>query len=305
MNSFDRMSALMIGGAATLLAGTAAAQEAGAATGCRLVVEAGPDQWVVSYDPFVDRAVERQFDMAVVNRGGAACAGVVGLELRGEAFGLSRDGAGQRLAYAVVDERASTDITPRTGKNVARVGARSVALAPGERTMLRFSVVVDPAEIPSAGLYTQSAFLTLEQGDGVPLTERPVTLGVRVPSAAMMGLKGEFRRSGGAATIDLGPLTEGSRQLNTTLYVLSTAGYSVSVSSANAGQLRLGATDWYVPYTLTVGNLKVDLASSQALQIPSLRARLDDYPLAVNVGTVGGRRAGNYTDMVTFTIAAL
>lgn len=276
-----------------------------AGRGCVLVVETGPDQWVINYDPFVDTTVERQFDLAVVNRGDQPCSGVVGLDLKGEPFGLNQAGAGERLAYAVVDERASTDITPRAGVNVRSVGARPLNLAAGERGMLRFSVMVDPADLPTAGLYTQTAFLTLDEPDGTPLSEKPITLGVRVPSAALMGLKGEFRRSGGVATIDLGPISEGTRPLNTTLYVLSTAGYKVSVASTNLGRLRQGVSGWYVPYTLTVGDRTVNLATPQSLLVDSTRARLDNYPLAVNLGSATGLKAGSYTDTVTFTISAI
>ena len=307
MSGEFRPTALLFAGAVALSASTAAtAQQAatGAQPGCLLVVETGPDQWVVNYDPFVDTSVERQFDLAVVNRGDRPCTGVVGMDLRGEPFGLRRAGASERLAYAVVDERASADITPRAGMNARRVGARPVSLTSGERAMLRFSLVVDPSTLPDAGLYTQAAFITLDHPNGTPLAEKPVTLAVRVPSVAMMGLKGEFRRSGGMATVNLGQLSEGARPLNTTLYVLSTAGYSVSVSSANDGRLRQAATDWYVPYTLTVGDTAIDLSAPKALNIQSARARSDDYPLAVSLGSVRGLRAGEYTDTVTFTIAA-
>lgn len=308
MNGFRRTTALLIGVSAAFLANTAAAQSQdanAAARGCRLVVESGQDQWIVSYDPFVDATAERQFDMTVVNQGGAACVGVVGLDLRGESYGLSRNGMGERLQYAVVDERASADITPRTGETVRRPGGRPVTLPPGDRAVMRFSVVLNTAEVPSAGFYTQTAVLTFEHPNGTPLAERPVTIGTRIAPAAMIGLKGEFRRSQGVATIDLGSLSEGARPLNTTLYVLSTSGYSVSVSSANSGRLRQGSTDWYVPYTLRIGDQTVDLASNRSLDVISDRARFDDYPLGVSVGPVAGVRAGEYTDTVRFTVAAL
>lgn len=288
-------------------ASTASAQQTGptALPGCALVVEAGSDQWVIQHDPFVDTAAARQFDLAVVNRGDAPCSGVVGLDLRGEPFGLNQAGSAERLAYEVLDERAATDITPRVGRNARRANARPLSLAPGERSMLRFSLVVDTSEIPDAGLYTQTAFVTLNRSDGIPLTEKPVVLGIQIPSAALMGLKGEFQRNDGVATLNLGPLSEGSRSLNTTLYVLSTAGYSVSVSSANQGRLRQGMTEWYVPYTLSLGDTTLNLSAARSLTVQSGRARIDDYPLAVALGSVSGRRAGQYTDTVTFTIAAL
>ncbi|PZU57708.1 MAG: hypothetical protein DI552_07880, partial [Brevundimonas sp.] len=168
-----------------------------------------------------------------------------------------------------------------------------------------FSFTAAPSETLSAGLYSQNAFISLETPEGQTLAEKPVTLSIEVPSAAVMGLKGEFRRTGGTATIDLGELTQGVRPLRTTLYVLSTAGYSVSVSSENRGRLRQGASEWYVPYALALGDRDMDLGRGGRLDVVSRRARLDDYPLTISVGSVAGKRAGDYSDILTFTVAAL
>ena len=158
---------------------------------------------------------------------------------------------------------------------------------------MRFSFTAAPSETLSAGLYSQNAFISLETPEGQTLAEKPVTLSIEVPSAAVMGLKGEFRRTGGTATIDLGELTQGVRQLRTTLYVLSTAGYSVSVSSENRGRLRQGASEWYVPYALALGDRDMDLGRGGRLDVISRRARLDDYPLTISVGPTAGKRAGD------------
>ncbi len=316
--SGERQRLLSAACAAVLLfgAGQASAQQGGgggggggggsnAQPGCRLVVESGPDQWVLNYNPFSDTTASREFDLAIVNRGTGPCTAVVGVDLRGETFGLTQGGAGDRLTYALIDERGGTDLTPRAGESGRRVGSRPVNLTPGERALLRFSLTVSSSELLSAGLFSQAAFITLEHPNGTPLAEKPVTLGVRVASAAMMGLKGEFQRSGGVPTIDLGVLTQGARSLNTTLYVLSTSGYRVTVSSANNGQLRQGRSDWYLPYTLIVGDRSVDLSSARDREVVSSQARSDDYPLGINLLSVSGRRAGEYTDTITFTVAAL
>lgn len=283
----------------------AQAVEPGNLPGCQIAVETGSDQWIVNDEPFIAGRGERQFDVLIVNRGDQACSGTIGLDLNGEPFGLARSSAESRLAYAVVDETSAADITPRAGTNARRIGARPVTLAPGERTMRRFSFLIDPSDQPSAGFYTQTAFVSIEQSDGAPLVATPIVLGFRVPQAAMMGLKGAFTRSGGVATVDLGPLTEGARSLNTSLYVLSTGGYSVVVSSDNYGRLRQGVTDWYVPYTLTVGDASLDLASPRTISVQSEDARSDDYPLSVIIGELDGVRAGAYKDVIRFTVAAL
>ncbi|MFK4057518.1 hypothetical protein [Brevundimonas sp. NPDC046655] len=272
---------------------------------CKLAIESAAEQWLLRYDPFDQDAADDTFDVAVVNRGAGACNISARVELRAEPFGLVSETGGQRLDYALVDERGGADVTPRAGQSARRVGARSLALAPGERGLLRFSFSAAPTSVPAAGRYAQRAYLNLES-DGQLLAEKPVTLGLEVPKAAVMGLKGELRRSrGGAATIDLGDLTEGRRNLRTSLYVMSTAGYSVSVRSENRGRLRQGSTDWYVPYGLSLGERTMDLARGARFEVVSQNARVDDYALTIDVGSIAGKRAGDYSDTLTFTVAAL
>lgn len=298
-----RTAVLMTAAAAATLIGAAPALAQ--SQGCRLSVESGADNWAMRYDPFDQDVAVQEFDVAVVNQGDAPCTAVSRVELRGEQFGLTHDAGGQRMAYALVDERGGADVTPRAGQSARRIGVRPLKLAAGERGLMRFSFTAAPSETLSAGLYSQNAFISLETPEGQTLAEKPVTLSIEVPSAAVMGLKGEFRRTGGTATIDLGELTQGVRQLRTTLYVLSTAGYSVSVSSENRGRLRQGASEWYVPYALALGDRDMDLGRGGRLDVISRRARLDDYPLTISVGPTAGKRAGDYSDILTFTVAAL
>ncbi|KQR57265.1 hypothetical protein [Brevundimonas sp. Leaf168] len=298
-----RTAVLMTAAAAATLIGAAPALAQ--SQGCRLSVESGADNWAMRYDPFDQDVAVQEFDVAVVNQGDAPCTAVSRVELRGEQFGLTHDAGGPRMAYALVDERGGADVTPRAGQSARRIGVRPLKLAAGERGLMRFSFTAAPSETLSAGLYSQNAFINLETPDGRPLAEKPVTLSLQVPSAAVMGLKGEFRRNGGTPTIDLGELTQGVRQLRTTLYVLSTAGYSVSVASQNQGRLRQGASEWYVPYGLVLGDRDMDLSRGGRVDVVSRRARLDDYPLTISVGSTTGKRAGDYSDILTFTVAAL
>lgn len=272
---------------------------------CQLTIEPGQDEWLIRHDPFTQDIAQRQFDVALFNRGDAPCEGVIRTDLRGEQFGLTQPRGGERVAYALIDERGGADITPRAGRNARRIDTRSISVAPGERSLVRFTFAPDTADRLSAGNYTQNLFLAVEDASGGALAQQPVTLSLNVISTALMGLKGQFQRSNGVANIDLGELQPGLRPLRTSLYVLSTAGYSVSVSSANAGQLRLGQSDWYVDYSLGLDNRWMDLKTVSTLTQPSQSARADDYDLSVEIGSVAGKRAGNYSDTVTFTISAL
>lgn len=303
----------LVGAALLFLTGTSAAaqgQDQGrgqdnAQPRCNLVIESGGDQWIINHDPLTSSQAVRQFDLAVVNRGDGPCTGVTSVDLRGEPFGLAKDGETTRLPYSLISEDGQVDLTPRTGQNQRRPESRPFNLGPGERRILRFTFGVNVNDTLSAGLYSQTVYLGITHPNGSPLAERPITLGLRIASTALIGLKGEFTRSDGVATINLGPLTEGDRPLNTTLYVLSTSGYSVSVSSTNGGRLRQGQTEWYIPYALGVGDRRIDLTRPSQLDVVSVRPRFDDYPLSVSIGSTAGRRAGDYSDIVTFTVSAL
>lgn len=287
--------------AATLLAMTAGAAQAA----CELSIEPASTQWIVPYDPFTDDAAVRQFDVAMVNLGDSDCRGSIHIDLNGELFGLAQAGRSGRVLYSLVDEGSGTDVTPRAGQNPRGLNARPVRLSPGERGLFRFSLVAAPGELLSRGTYTQTAILSVRDPRDMPLDEQPLVLGIEVASAAVMGLSGEFRRSARGAVIDLGELTPGPKPLAASLYVHSTGGYIVSISSANRGRLRLGSTEWYLNYSLGVGDRAANLASSDSFSVVSNDAREDNYPLSVSIGEVSGKRAGAYSDVVTFTVAAM
>ncbi|HRO03047.1 MAG TPA: hypothetical protein PLS69_05530 [Terricaulis sp.] len=301
------MTAIRCAAAALFFAGAlggAAFAQSAPNEGCRLVVESGSDNWLIAYDPFSQNEVVRNFDITIVNQGEAPCAGMALADLRGEPFGLAMVGAGRRLPYILVDQRSGADITPRTGRTTPRAMRRPIHLGSGERALLRFSFAIAPEEILAAGVYSQDALISIEDATGMVLAQKPVALGVEVEPAAVMGLKGRVGRVSGVATIELGELREGPRDLGATLYVLSTGSYAVSVESANNGRLRQGATDWYVNYRLFLADRAINLASGDQIEVSSRRARADDYPLRVIIGEVAGRRAGAYTDVLTLTVAA-
>lgn len=295
---------ILIAGFGALLAATAFGAGAARAD-CNLSIQPAQDQWLIQHDPFAGDGLQRQFDVALVNLGDSRCIGKLEIDLHGDEFGLSRPGDDQRVAYVLIDERGGSDTTPRTGRSTPRPNGRPINVAAGERELVRFTFAVDTEAALGAGVYAQTAFLAIAANDGSPIAERPVTLAVNVIPAAVMGLKGEFQRINGVARIDLGELTEGPRSLGTSLFVLSTGGYRVSVQSSNRGRLRLGASEWYVDYGLAIGPNTINLVQGDDFEVVSHRPRADDYPLTVNVGEVSGRRAGEYSDVLTFTVAAL
>lgn len=284
--------------ASTLAAGSAKAD-------CLLSIQPGQDQWLINYEPFAQDEAARSFDVAVINQGDTACSGTLSVDLRGERFGLGQAGSTNRVPYALIDESAGSDLTPRAGQSARRLNARPVNVGPGERSLLRFAFAASTDDLISSGVYSQEAFISVQNDKGLPLAERSVNLAVNVIPAAVMGLKGAFQRNNGVATIDLGDLVAGTKSLDTALYVLSTGGYNVSVSSRNQGQLRQATGNWSIVYSLIVGEHGMNLSAPRDFSVPSNVARFDNYPLSVNIGSIAAKRAGVYSDTITFTVAAI
>ncbi|MFZ4164785.1 hypothetical protein [Brevundimonas sp. NPDC058933] len=272
---------------------------------CELAIEPALEQWTIRYNPLEDDVAQRQFDISLVNTGATPCNGNILAFLQGESFGLRGPAGAPVVRYALVDDTyGGVNITPVTGQSPRRRGS-SVRIKQGERMPARLTFAAFPDAGAAQGRYAQTLHLLVQQDNGQVHAARPVTLALEVAAAAAIGLKGEFTRPQGTAVIDLGELTEGPRPLNASLYVHSTGGYRVSITSANQGRLRQGASGWYVDYRLKVGPQNINLQGSDTFSVVSQTARQDDYPLSVRIGDVAGKRAGDYSDTLTFTVAAI
>lgn len=278
---------------------------AAAQAACMLSIEPSQDQLVIRHNPLEASAVQGQIEINVVNRGDSECIGTLNASLRGEQFGLRSNTDTQVIPYQLVDEKSRNDITPLAGRSLQHQGGRAIRLMPGERSLELVSIAALTDDAVSQGRYTQSLDLTILGADGMILGTRPLTLGVDIVPAALIGVKGQLSRARGASSIDLGELEPGTKALPLTLYVISTGGYRVSVSSENQGRLKHEGAEWYVDYRLRLGRYDLDLRSPDSFEIVSNRARFDNYPVRIEIGETAGKRAGGYTDTVTFTVAAL
>ena len=278
---------------------------AAAQAACMLSIEPAQDQLIVRHNPLEASAVQGQIEINIVNRGDSECIGTLNASLRGEQFGFRSTTDTQIILYQLVDEKSRNDITPLAGRSLQHQGGRAIRLMPGERSLELVSMAAFTDNTASQGRYTQSLDLTVLAADGMTLGSRPLTLGLDIVPAALIGVKGQLARARGSSSIDLGELEAGTKALPLTLYVVSTGGYRVSVSSENQGRLKHEGAEWYVDYRLRLGLHDLDLTSPDSFEIVSNRARFDNYPVRIEIGETAGKRAGGYTDTVTFTVAAL
>lgn len=167
-------------------------------------------------------------------------------------------------------------------------------------------VVVPAGQLLQPGSYRSRLRLRLGEG-GHALDEREVELDVAVRSQAKIAFAaGGFSRSG----FDFGELETGERREGL-LFVRSNGAYLLKLSSENRGALRLrGAGGAEVPYRANLDGVALDLsrpATVAARPRDSLRGRGLGRPwrLAVEIGDVSGREAGDYQDLLTVEVTLL
>ena len=109
----------------------------------------------------------------------------------------------------------------------------------------------------------------------------------------------------GHGVVDLGELRTGVAPVPLQLRVSSTGRYDVGVSSANSGRLRLGSSEWYVPYSVAIGGNPVNLgAPSTVSGSPDAGFRREALPIQFVIGDVTDRRAGTYSDVLSISVTA-
>lgn len=297
----NRRRSRWLGGAAPLilLCSPAAAHAA-----CELSIEPLRTDITSRFDPFETDGLRETIEVRVSNRGTSECIGQFATSLEGEQFGLRSASDRRPVVYRLLDERSGRDVTPLAGRSLPANGG-TIRLAPGGQSLEMVTFYAQTMQGLSQGRYSQVVDLGVVDAAGIYLARRPVTLSLDVVPSAMIGVKGEVQRSNGAAVVELGVLKPGRKELPLALYVASTGGYRVTVSSENAGRLKHRDAEWYVSYQMRMGRHPLHLDSPDSFEVASSRARLDDYPLDIILGATENRRAGIYSDTVTFTVAAL
>lgn len=293
--------------AAAALATPALAQTAPPPAGadCLIRINATPTSWLITgYDPFGGSVPEATFSATFRNDGVAECRFSPSFELDQPPFGLSK-GAGRPIGYALLNMSDSRDVTPRAGRSQRIPSQRDVVLGPNESRTLLYKLVADPNDVVEAGTFTQDVTLEAHDGQYRSLGGTRLVIGIDVLPSARIGLAGAYSMSNGHATVDLGELRQGPAPVPLQLRVHSTGRYQIEVSSANSSRLRLGTSEWYVPYSMSIGGSTVDLSGADILAGPDDRGyRRDALPIQFFIGEVDGKRAGTYSDVITVAVTA-
>lgn len=302
------ISATMAAIATLVLPGSVSAQPASLAAraDCALRIDSSATNWIIQgYDPFATTAPIATFDVVFNNEGGAACTFDANFVLDGEPFGLALEGRPVgRVSYTLLDQFSNTNATPVSGRTIARATQRPVVVQPHSQQLVRFQFAADEDGLVADGLYSQRVMLVAEKkGRGDLLASRAFTLGVNVLPSAVLGLSGQYRRDGGQALVDLGELSEGVAQVPLQVTVASTRAYRLEFTSKNNGLLKMANADWSVPYQLMIGESTLSLASAANYASAGADPTRDALPMRFVIGSVAGKRAGVYSDLITVSIA--
>ncbi|NIJ21593.1 hypothetical protein FHS95_003296 [Sphingomonas naasensis] len=278
---------------------------AAARSDCALRIDGGATNWIIQgYDPFASSEPIAIYEAVFNNEGGAACVFDPVFVVSQETFGLSHDGGQGRVNYTLLDQFSNSNATPTSGRTIGRATQRPIVVRPHSQQLVRFQFAVDEDGLVADGLYSQRVTLIAEKrGQGEMLASRSLVLGVNVLPSAVLGLSGQYRRNGGQALVDLGELSEGVAQIPLQVTVASTRAYRLEFASKNNGLLKMADADWSVPYQLMVGESTLSLASTANYSSSGTDPTRDALPMRFVIGSVAGKRAGLYSDLITVSIA--
>ena len=273
--------------------------------GCRIRITPSPTSWLIAgYDPFGVEEAQGTYSVTYVNDSDSVCTFTPSFEFREPPFGLS-DGLETPLRYAIVDLSQARDVTPRGGRTFARDARGLMSLDPKETRTVLYRFVPDTRSLQRDGTFSQE--LTIEAIDQRfnTIGGTPLVVGLTVLPSARIGLSGAYTVSGGQATIDLGPLREGVAPVPLNLRLSSTGPYEIDVVSANSGRLRLGGSEWSIPYSLAIDGQTMNLSAAASFSNrPDTGLRRDTLPLRFVIGKIDNVRAGSYTDTLSISVRA-
>src|SRR3546814_1581707 len=139
-----------------------------------------------------------------------------------------------------------------------------LTLGPRGTSTLTYKLIAEPTDVRGAGIFTQDVTLQAQDESFRSLGGARIVLGINVLPSARIGLAGSYTMNDGHAVVDLGDLRPGIAPVLLNLNVASTGSYDLNVTSANSGRLRLGSSDWYVPYSMTIGGNSVNLTGARS-----------------------------------------
>jgi hypothetical protein len=272
---------------------------------CALTAVAA-SQASLSYDPFQAGAATTTITVTIENQNSSACSGLFAF-FKSSAPQASRSG-GATLNYDV--RTSNTNIVQYPVANPPSTLGSNANTAPfsissGKSTQATVTLSVSPGQVVGPGSYTDTLTLAAYNGGTSLGPTTALNVSISVVAQATLSLAGA--KSG---AINFDPLVEGAvKSVNLTAY--SNQGCKLTISSENSGVMKPTnaaalAEGWNIPYTVEIDSsgsflslsnqTTVSFSASPTLSIGRV------IPVSVKVGSIAGKRAGIYKDVITIGI---
>lgn len=263
--------------------------------------------------------VQQSVSITVSKTNPAACTFGLGIS-QGVAGSYNRYAAdaGNQLHYQVYSDVAGSKIIKDVPDTATVNDVLMVTLPAGSGPQvvqyffdIPYALATSPF-LAHAGTYTDN--ITINAYEGVtpssyvspPAASAAVGISVLIEKLIKLSLTdlgGIFVDGATTKAINFGKLTTGEiSRFN--LALQTNAGFEVTLSSANAGNLKHVTAASLIPYTLTVNNVAADLTGAVPVVSGSGQTSLNGliYPVKITVGSIPSTSiAGNYSDVVTVT----
>lgn len=274
-------------------------------TGCRIRIITAPNSWIIEgFDPFANGVAEGSYSATFVNDGDAECRFTPIFELQQPPFGLSQNN-GRTIPYAILNMTDPQDVTPRSGRSQSLSITQQMTLQPNEQRSILYKLIADRETLIVSGIFSQQVALIARSDDLRSLGGITILIGVNVLPSARIGLAGAYTLNDGQAVVNLGALKTGVAPVPLQLRVNSTGEYDITLTSANNGRLRQGASQWSVPYSMIVNGTNINLSGTVSVSGPSkFGARNDSLPIQFVIGDISQQQAGQYSDTISISITA-
>lgn len=305
----DRYASLWcVAGAIAFFPATAVAQELPDDAECRLEVRVENDvEWRGLYGrgyEVFDHGDEFEVVPITIRHEGAGCRYFITASLvtaGGENF---LAGPQDRLQFDLLrDPNGPSVLSPDFAGNqlsriagVFRTGTSAVSIP--------LYVAVPAGQFVRGGSYQRQALIRLFKDDNGPEMADEASVGIAVPVASV--LKVESIDAGPGVkdlTVDLGDLTQGSRQ-TLTFAIRSNANVMARFESANNGALKHSAGAPSIGYHATLAGVPVDLTGTGWQSLAVFGQNEMSVPLDFTVSPQPHAGAGDYSDLVTVTFRA-
>jgi hypothetical protein len=178
-----------------------------------------------------------------------------------------------------------------------------------------YSLATAPT-LAKSGAYVDTFDIKVYEGDDpltmeTPVVSTSVTLTITVDpmiDLSLVSSGGSFDISKTTKTVDMGNLYQGlSRTFD--MRVRTNAGYSVTFSSDNNGNLKAAGVASLIPYSFYVNAVLLNMSNSKAVPVVGLSGAGStdlqglSYPIRMVIGNMGATTfyGGNHQDTVTIT----